>query len=57
MKLLNLTIVSCNMVNIMHSVIKYLLNAGHVSGTVPGTEKTGHFLNIMELTHAVEARR
>lgn len=57
MKLLNLTIVSCNMVNIMHSVIKYLLNAGHVSGTVPGTEETGHFLNIMELTHAVEARR
>lgn len=56
-EVLNLTTVSCNMVNITHSVIKYLLNAGCVSGTVPGTEETGHLLNIMELMHAVEVGR
>lgn len=54
MTLLNLTTVSYNRVNIMHSVIKYLLTAGCISGTVTGTEGKRHLLHLMELTCAVE---
>lgn len=56
MQLLNLTAVSCNIVNIMHSIIKYLLSAGCISGAVPGTEETRHLLNVVELMRTVEAR-
>lgn len=54
MKLLSLTTVSYNRVNIMHSVIKYLLTAGCISGTVTGTEEKRHLLHLLELVCAVE---
>lgn len=49
-KLLNLTTVPCNTVNLLHSIIKHLLNAGCISGSGPGTEATRHLLNIVEAT-------
>lgn len=39
MRLANLTAVSCNMANIMHSIIKYLVNADCISGPVLGTKE------------------
>lgn len=56
MQLLNLTRVSCNIVNIMHLIIKYLLSAACISGAVPGTEEIRLLLNVLELMRTVEAR-
>lgn len=47
--MLNLTAVSCIITNTTYSVLQYLLNSGCISGTLLGTEKTRHLLNLRSL--------